>query len=174
MRYAAFLRGINVSGQKIIKMELLKALFAAEFDNVVTYIQSGNVLFDTDETDTRIIRKKAEQLICKGVGYEVITIIRSIDEIKSVIELNPFEQQLNDDKRKLYVHFLSDFPPVEKHGLLQPVLTADEEVKVINRDVYFLAPSAGNTKCTNAFMEKKLGVSATARNWATVNKVTVL
>ena len=172
MRFVAFLRGINVSGQKIIKMDALKAMFvAAGFQHVVTYIQSGNVLFDVNESDTVLLRHKVEALIKNGVGFEVPTIIRSIDEIKNAIERNPCPLVVTEEGRKLYVHFLSETPAAGKIALLHPALLPGEELHHVDRELYFVTPGAGNTKLTNALMEKKLGVVSTARNWATVNKV---
>ena len=171
-RYAAFLRGINVSGQKIIKMELLRELFNVPgFKNVITYIQSGNVVFDAKEADGETIRQKVEKLLHKGLGYEVTALTRSIDEIKAIIDQNPVPHYIDDSKRRLYVTFLAGLPEPEKIAGLQEYLLEGEEVVVQGKEAYFLTPAYGNTKLSNTFIEKKLGLSATTRNWATVNKI---
>jgi len=171
-RYVAFLRGINVSGQKLIKMEALKQYFAMPgFKNIVTYIQSGNVVFDAKETDELKLRTKIEKQLFKQLGYDVPVVLRTTDEIKSVIENNPFKNAPPDDARKLYVHFLSGTPATELHTALAAYKNEGEELLIIQREVYLLTVSYGTTRLTNSLMEKKLGVTSTARNWATVNKV---
>ena len=172
-RYVAFLRGINVSGQKLIKMETLKEMFNVPgFKNVVTYIQSGNVIFDAKDTDTDVLRKKVEKLLHKALGYEVVTIVRSVDQIREAIAANPF-LNLNEDQ-KLYVHFLSEVPDAALFPLLDKVKAENEDFKVVNTELYLVSIAYGNTKLSNAFIEKKLGVASTARNWNTVNKITEL
>ena len=172
MRYIAFLRGINVSGQKLIKMEALKQHFEMPgFKNIVTYIQSGNVLFDTKETDETKLHKKIEKQLALKLGYEVPAIIRSTDGIKIAINNNPFGELSADDPRRLYVTFLSDAPPVSLHKALDAYKSEQEEVQVVNRELYIVTGGIGNSKLTLTVIEKKLGVTATTRNWATVNKM---
>lgn len=174
-RYIALLRGINVSGQKLIKMEALREYFVMPgFKNITTYIQSGNVLFDAKEQDEAVLRKKIETQLLKKLGYAVPTIVRSIEDVQKVISNNPFKQVLTEDTRKLYVTFLSDTPPADAMDLLKKYLNEQEEIHIIGKDLYFVTVAFGNTKLNNSVIEKKLGVSATARNWATVNKITAL
>lgn len=170
-RYVAFLRGINVSGKNMIKMDALKEMFGAMgFDKVATYIQSGNVVFDTAEKDTEALRHKIEKHLHQSLGYEVPTIVRSQAEIADVIKASPFDQDAEKD-RKLYITFLAGKPDADKAAALEALSTEKEVMQVLDREVYFLTPAYGETKFSNAFMEKKLGVPATTRNWATVNKV---
>src|ERR1035437_5125901 len=101
MRYIAFLRGINVSGRKLIKMDALKQHFELPgFKNIVTYIQSGNVLFDTQETEEAKLRTKIEKQLALKLGYEVPAILRSTADIKSAINNNPFRDLKADGTRK--------------------------------------------------------------------------
>ncbi len=173
IRYVAFLRGINVSGQKLIKMEALRQYFELPgFKNIVTYIQSGNVLFDSKETDKGKLLAKIEKQLVKQLGYEVPVVIRSTEEIKEVIKKNPFEKEMNE--RKLYVHFLSAAPDKVVHSSLEPYKSPGEDYKIIGKEMYFLAPGMGNSKLTTTVIERKLGVTATARNWATINKIPAL
>jgi uncharacterized protein (DUF1697 family) len=175
IRYVAFLRGINVSGQKLIKMEALRQYFELPgFKNIVSYIQSGNVLFDSKETDEAKLLAKIEKQLAKQLGYEVPVVLRSVAEMKEVIGGNPFKDEPADSVRKLYVHFLSGAPDKAQHSCLDSYKSDQEEIKIVGREMYFLAPGFGNTKLTNSLIEKKLGVTATARNWATVNKVVTL
>jgi uncharacterized protein (DUF1697 family) len=175
MRYVAFLRGINVSGQKLIKMEALRQHFEMPgIKNVVTYIQSGNVLFDSNETDEQKLRNKIEKQLNKQLGYDVPTIVRSITDIQRVIKSNPFKDSMDEAGKKLYVHFLSEEPESHLHALLDAYKSKDEEIRILKREAYLLTAGYGTTRLNNSLMEKKLGVTSTARNWATVNKITQL
>ncbi len=175
IRYIALLRGINVSGQKLIKMDELKAHFALPgFKNIVTYIQSGNVLFDTKETDTEKLRVRIEKQLAKQLGYHVPVILRAITEIKEVIENDPFGANADLEGKKRYVYFLSAAPDKRLHSLLDAYKSEGESLNIIGREAYFLTVGLGNSKLTNTVIEKKLGVVSTARNWATINKITTL
>lgn len=172
MRYVAFLRGINVSGQKLIKMEALKQHFEMPaFKNVVTYIQSGNVLFDTKETEDSKLRSKIEKQLLLKLGYAVPVILRSVDEIKEVIKASPFRDPQKGTTQKLYVAFLSAAPAASLHSTLDIYKNETEEVKIVGRELYIVTGGIGNSKLSLNLIEKKLGVAATMRNWATVNKV---
>jgi uncharacterized protein (DUF1697 family) len=172
VRYIALLRGINVSGRKLIKMEDLREHFKMPgFKNIVTYIQSGNVLFDTSESDEALLRKKIEQRLLKKTGFEVTVILRKLEEIGSAVKCNPFLNTGDDDARKLYVSFLEGLPDKKLCGTLENLSTDAESVKVLNREVYLITRGYGDSLFSNNFVEKKLGLAATTRNWATVNKV---
>ncbi|NDC41905.1 MAG: DUF1697 domain-containing protein [Chitinophagia bacterium] len=174
-RYVAFLRGINVAGQKKIKMDQLRGLFEVYgFEEVVTYIQSGNVIFNTAETDEATVRAEIEKMLSDSFQFDITTLVRSLEEIESVIEDNPYDDNEEDSGRKLYVNFLSEEPDETKLPLLQAALKPDEEMAIRGRDIYFLTPAYGETKLSNAFIEKELGVAGTARNWATVSRVAEL
>jgi len=111
MRAIALLRGINVGGHKIIPMVKLKAIFeSAGYKNVVTFIQSGNVLFDSTTSDTEILRTKIEKMLTESLGYDVPTIIRSAQEMKKIVSKNPFADEHVEKKTKYYVMFLEKKP----------------------------------------------------------------
>lgn len=163
-----------MSGQKIIKMENLRAIFdKPAYKNVATYIQSGNVIFDSKENDTATLQTNIEKLLHKHLGYEVKTIVRSQDEVVAAIAANPFSTAYLNE-RKLYVTFLSEVPGNDKIPELHNVLLPGEEISIIGKDMFLVLPKYVDSKLTNAYIEKKLGVTATNRNWATVNKVAVL
>ncbi len=174
-RYVALLRGINVSGQKLIKMEELRRhLELPGFSNIVTYIQSGNVLFDTKEKKQDLIRKQIEDQLIVKLGYAVPVIVRSLKEIGEAIANNPFDTPVSGGKARLYVSFLSGLPDEELIKLIEAFSYEAEKIKVVNREAYLLTESYGSTKFPNTFIEKKLGVQSTVRNWNTVNKLTEL
>ena len=175
IRYVAFLKGINVSGQKLIKMEVLRQYFEMPgIKNIVTYIQSGNVVFDSKETDLGKLVLKIERQLLKQLGYEVMVVIRSLQQIKEAIERNPFSAEIEEDSRKLYIYFLSESPDQDVWSSLDKYKGPGEEYVITKTELYFLSPGFGNTKLTGSVIERKLGVIATARNWATVNKILAL
>ncbi len=170
-RYVAFLRGINVSGQKLIKMETLRQYFEMPgIKNVVTYIQSGNVIFDATLAREKL-QVKIEKQLAQQLGYSVPVILRTISELEAVIKNNPYKSRELADGAKLYVYFLASSPDPVQVVLLSAYLSSGEAFTVIGRELYFLSTAFGNTKLTLSEIERKLGVKATARNWATVNTV---
>ena len=172
-RYVAFLRGINVSGKKLIKMDVLKGIFVDyEYKNVVTYIQSGNVVFDADPAKAADLRAAIEKMLEKELGFEVVTIVRSIDEIKRAIGNNPFKEI--DGDKKLYITYMSDNPAKENVAELDSALAFGEELHVRGKELFFVTQMYGNTKLSNTFIEKKLNLDATTRNMATTKKVITL
>ncbi len=166
--YIAMLRGINVSGQKIIKMERLRAMFGdMSFANVKTYVQSGNVIFETDEPAASL-SAKIQKRILKDFGFEVTVLTKSGKEMADIVKRNPFVKDKAIDQTRLYVTFLSDDPPKNALELLRPLVAGEEEIHIVKRAVYFYCPeSYGNTRLSNNAIEKKLGCGATTRNWNT-------
>jgi uncharacterized protein (DUF1697 family) len=172
-KYAAFLRGINVGGKNKIKMERLREVFsnALGFQNVKTYINSGNVIFETAETDDKKLAAKIEAAIENEFGLKIKVMARSVDEIKSVIESNPFDGQFENAK-DLHVLFLEEELPAEKRELLLANNNENEMFAVRNREIFcLLRPGFSDSLMGKDYIGKKLKVSATARNWRTINKV---
>ena len=169
--YIAMLRGINVSGHKIIKMELLRASFAAlGFKNVKTYIQSGNVVFEAPKDSDASVSAKIERKILRDFGFSVPVFIRSAKEMEAVCAGNPFLKAPGMDQTKFHVSFLSGDPLEGGHKELEPLAAKTEQFRIIGREVYLYLPNgSGNSKLSNTAIEKKLSVGATTRNWATVN-----
>jgi uncharacterized protein (DUF1697 family) len=166
--YIAMLRGINVSGHKIIKMERLRAMFEAMgFGQVKTYVQSGNVLFETDEPAASL-SAKIQKRILKDFDFDVPVLTKSAKELADIVKRNPFTKEKGLDETKWHVTFIADDPPKNALELLQPLATGDEQVKIVGRAVYLHCPNGyGNTKLTNTTIEKKLSGGATTRNWNT-------
>ena len=169
--YIAMLRGINVSGHKLIKMEALRASFAAlRLSNIQTYVQSGNVVFGVGSGSVAALCEKIEQRILRDFGFSVPVFLRTAKELEEIIRDNPFLKQSAIDHSKLHVTFLSDAAPRLAHEALQPLAIKPEQFRVIGRQVYLYCPNGyGRTKLSNTAIEKKLLVGATTRNWNTVN-----
>lgn len=166
--YIAMLRGINVTGQKLVKMERLRAIFSGMgYQNVQTYIQSGNVIFGTDEPASGLTAK-IQKAILKEFGFDVTVVTKTAKEMADIVKRNPFAKAATSEEKRLYVTFLSDDPPKNAAELLKPLAVNGEKFHVIGRAVYacFLKGYA-ETKLSNAAIEKKLGCSATTRNWNT-------
>lgn len=168
--YISMLRGINVSGQKKIIMEGLKKLYESlGFKKVQTYIQSGNVIFQSTEADSSSVIQKIEKKITKVYGFEVSVLIRTPKELCQVIARIPFTKQ---EAEKSYVTFLSDVPVEVPTDEINKAKNSSEKFKIIGKEIYFYCPTGyGKTKLSNNFFEKKLKLSATTRNWNTVNKL---
>ncbi len=172
MKYAAFLRGINVGGKNKIKMEILREMCAAlGFENVKTYINSGNIIFETMTIDDKKLAAKIESAIEKEFGLQIKTIVRSTAEIEEIIKNNPFAGQFENAK-DLHVFFLDKELPNEKRELLLSNNNKNEMFTVRNREIFcLLRVSVSDSLMGKDYISKKLKVSATARNWRTVNKV---
>jgi uncharacterized protein (DUF1697 family) len=171
--YIALLRGINVSGQKMIKMEALRSIFESMgYQEVNTYIQSGNVIFKGKEKDPQYICEAVEQGLAAALGYSVPVIIRTVDELSEVIEKIPFDLSLLTDKERVYVSLLSEKPAHEAIEALNSVENEIDTIKLIGREVYILCRKGyGESQFSNNFLEKKLKVRATTSNWTSVNKI---
>ena len=165
------LRGINVSGHKIVKMEALRSCFAGMgFGKVATYVQSGNVIFEAATAGASGLGKKIEAAILREFGFTVPVLVKSARELAQVVAGNPLAALPGVDVAKLHVTFLSDPPPKDARERLLPVAAGSERVAIVGREVYLYCPNGyGNTKLSNTAIEKKLDVGATTRNWKTAN-----
>lgn len=169
--YIAMLRGINVSGHKVIRMEALRASFCAlRLSNVKTYVQSGNVVFDADTGSVAVLSEKIERRILRDFGFSVPVFLRTAKELEEIIRRNPFLTDTAIDHSKLHITFLADGAPKTTLQALQPLAAKPEQLRVIDRQIYLYCPNGyGRTRLSNTAIEKKLSVSATTRNWKTVN-----
>lgn len=172
--FISILRGINVSGHKKILMAELKALYEnLKFREVKTYIQSGNIVFKSDSKLFNIqLAKKIEKEIFAKYNFEVPVIIRTKEELKNIIDQNPFIKEKNIDLKKLHVTFLSETPAKNKIEQIKEVNFSLDKFIIKEKEIYLHIPNSyGETKLSNKFFENKLKVTATTRNWNTVNKI---
>jgi uncharacterized protein (DUF1697 family) len=175
MRYAALLRGINVGGNKMIKMVTLRATFVSlGFENVKTYINSGNLAFDTAETDDGKLANRIHDAIQSEFGFDISVMVRSIAEIGQIIDRNPFIGQFENDK-DVHVFFLNEDLTAAQRALMLGQSTENEIYAVFDRHVIsMLKISILDSAVGKGFIDKKLKVGATARNWRTVQKLAEL
>ncbi len=166
------LRGINVSGKNIIKMERLREVLSQNgFENVKTYIQSGNILLESEDKNSEKVAREIENLIETHFELHVSAIAVSKKILKKVLEENPFLNQ-NSDLKKLYVVFLSAIPLEESKMKLLKTNLEPDEFKISGKIVYLkYHDTAGNSKLSNKLIENKLKVNATMRNWNTIQKL---
>lgn len=172
--YISILRGINVSGHKLIKMADLKALYESlGFKEVITYIQSGNVIFKAEKKgDLAIIIGNKIQDKYK---FEVPILVRKAEEIKRVSETNPFMKEKGIDEEKLHVTFLAEPPSKADLEAIKKIDHSPDRFVITGKEVFLYCPGGyGNTKLSNTFFENKLKIQATTRNWKTVNKLVEL
>jgi len=169
--YIAMLRGINVSGQKLIKMADLKVhLEELELAHLQTYIQSGNIVFDIEGSSPRDLENLIHNKIIEAYGFEVPVIVRTKNDLEEVVQNNPFHEEAKPDPRRVLVTFLSETPSADRVKELQKLDYGPEQWHLRNADIYLYAPNGyGKAKMNNNLFEKKLKVQATTRNWKTVN-----
>jgi len=171
--YIALLRGINVSGKNKIDMKGLKAAFESlGFSRVKTYIQSGNIVFDSTEINKSELKVMIEEKIKYISGFPITVILRISNEMLIIINSNPFLKASKIDTNKLHVTFLSDKPTVSALNQIKEMQDEQDEFVISGQEVYLHCPKGyGRTKFSNAYFEKKLSVATTTRNWKTVTQL---
>ncbi|SFC71688.1 DUF1697 domain-containing protein [Pseudoalteromonas denitrificans] len=175
--YTAILRGINVAGQKKVKMTDLKTLYESMgFKNVVTYIQSGNIIFDSDIDEIENIKTQIETGINHKYDFEVPVDVRTSAEFACILDVMPFDDiDLDVDGTKVLITFLSEQPSKSKKQALQEYAKAPERLLFGDQCIYLHCPNGyGKTKLSNVFIENKLGMIATTRNLKSVTKLVEL
>ncbi len=171
--YIALLRGINVSGHKMIKMEKLReVLKEVQLDNISTYIQSGNVLFTSESVSTRKLEKDITDCIFKHFGHDVPVLVVTPAELKEAIRNIPYKTA--EDDAQPYMVFFSGLPSPESVKELEAKNFGDDQFKVIGKVMYIIYENIAKTRLTNVLIEKKLAVTATARNQKTIRKLVAL
>jgi uncharacterized protein (DUF1697 family) len=164
--YVALLRGINVSGHNPVSMKDLKAIFEAlPAEAVRTYLQSGNVVFDSHAGDPARLAGDIKEQIRVRLGADVAVLVLPAAELDRVAAATPFPDA---EPSHLHVTFLAAPPePSRVAGLVAP--EGPDRFAVGPREIYLCCPNGyGRTKLNNAFFERKLAVPATTRNWRTV------
>ncbi|MCH3884344.1 DUF1697 domain-containing protein [Tenacibaculum aquimarinum] len=165
-KYIVLLRGINVSGKNKLPMaELRNLLNDLGFKNVQTYIQSGNIILESEKLKSEICKIIKNGILDK-FGYDVPLIARTIPEWKKVIESYPFS---TENEKIVAFSFLNKVP---EETIIEIKNIGEDKYKVANDVVYLNCPSGfGKTKLTNNNIEKKLKVIATTRNLRTTLKL---
>ncbi|HLL60890.1 MAG TPA: DUF1697 domain-containing protein [Candidatus Nitrosocosmicus sp.] len=177
MKYIAFLRGINVGGHSKVSMtELKKLLESLSFKHVKTLLNSGNIVFESDEMDKSKLKVMIEKHLEEKFGFKILIIVRSHEEIQKLVASNPFNGIDCNSETRFYVTFLAE---ISDTNLSIPYESSDKNFKIIsanNTEVISLLTITKNKKTTDAMkiLEKEFGKNVTTRNWNTVKKLSEL
>jgi len=168
--YVTLLRGINLAGHKRMKMERVRAMFAAlGHEQVKTYLQSGNVVFRSPEKSAAKLSEKIEKQIVSEFRFEVPVLTLSAKELSDVAANNPFLRERGIDTTKLHVTLLSAESAPAAVKKLETIGAGADQFRLYGRQIYLYCPNGyGRTKLSNNVLEKALSVRATTRNWQTV------
>jgi uncharacterized protein (DUF1697 family) len=169
--YVSFLRGVNMTGHNKMKMADLSALYNdVGLNGVSTFIQSGNVIFSAgDEYSVLNISQKIEKAISEKFSYDVPVMIRSVDQLKRLLSVNPFLSENNFDPAKNAVLFLHEKAAEDQIANVKNIDYPPDKFKVDGSEIFIYCPNGfGRTKLYTNFFEKKMGVTGTARNWNTI------
>jgi uncharacterized protein (DUF1697 family) len=169
----SMLRGVNVGGHNTITMDALRALYESlKLRDPQTYVQSGNVVFRTDERDLVLLARRIENGIERRFHFRPDVIVRTTSELRKVIARNPFAMRRGIEPAKLLVTFLADNPAVEAREKVLKIKTDPEELSISGREVYIYYPTGmGRSKLSWIAIANALRTSGTGRNWNSVTKL---
>ncbi len=169
------LRGINVVGHNVIKMDALKALFVSiKLKDAQTFIQSGNVIFSISESkpeknDLAKLAKRIQSALEKKFGCRPDVILRTTSELREAFKRNPFAKRPDIHPGKLLVVFLADHPVQEARNKALALKIHPEEMHIIGREAYiYFIDGQGKSKLRLPTVERALKISGTGRNWNSV------
>ena len=169
--YIALFRGINVGGNNVLPMKDLVALLEnLGSQNVKTYIQSGNAVFQNKEENASLLSNRIRAAIKKSHGFEPQVLLLKPEEIERAVESNPFPEAESEPKT-LHLHFLASMPKNPDLGALESIKSDRERFALKDGVFYLHAPDGIGRSKLAANTEKVLGVATTGRNWRTVRKV---
>jgi len=167
------LRGVNVGGHNMIKMDALKAICVSlKLKDPQTYVQSGNVIFSSGEKDLAKLAMRIQDAIGKTHSFRPPVVLRTAAELKEVVARNPFASRSGIEPGKLVVHFLAADPGKAAREKALAITIGPEEMHLIGREAYIYFPNGqGRSKFPWPAIERALGASWTGRNWNSVTKM---
>jgi uncharacterized protein (DUF1697 family) len=169
--WIALFRGINVLGKRVLPMKQLVALLERDgFDEVRSYIQSGNVVFRSSKGSSRELARRIGSLVLKSQGFEPKVLVMRVGELQRAIDANPFPKA-EDDPKALHLFFLAESPRAPDIASLNRLKTGSERFALQARVFYLHTPDGFGISKLAARAERHIGVDATARNWRTVNRI---
>jgi uncharacterized protein (DUF1697 family) len=174
INYVAFLRGINVGGKKLIKMEALRRVVeSVGLKNVRTFIASGNVLFETSQTNRAALTRKIEKKLLTAFGHDVPVVLQTIDELKDLLRTGPFKKIKPGADVMLCVTLLVAEPKGSPKLPLKSTIENLEVLAIKNHAAFILCrrKKNGSFSFPNNFFEKEFGVVATTRQWNTIIRI---
>jgi uncharacterized protein (DUF1697 family) len=170
-RYVAFLRGINVGGHVVKKGKLQETFISQGFQNVFTYKQSGNVIFEAGSGSVEEIKKKIEVRLQHALGYNVSVFVRTIAQLEDIVDSEPFKKQ-NKEGTSFLVTFLAD--DAAKFPIELPTTIPKSTAQVISEkgtEVFSVTHGGGEGALPNPFIESKLRAKATTRNFNVIRVI---
>jgi uncharacterized protein (DUF1697 family) len=169
----SMLRAVNLARHQRVAMEPLKELYTSiRLRDPQTYVQSGNVIFKTDERDLARLAKRIEDAIERRFGFRSDVILRTAAEMSAVVAKNPFAKRKGIEPNKLLVSFLVSDPGEEARKQVREIKNAPEEMWIDGRELFIYYPAGmGRSKLPMARIQKALNTPATARNWNSVTKM---
>jgi len=167
------LRGVNVGGHNLIKMDALKALCVSlKLKDPQTYVQSGNVIFGTEENDLAKLGTRIQDAIERKIGFRPNVMLRTAAEMRKVVARNPFAKRSGIEPGKLLVNFLAADPGKDARENALAIKIGPEEMHLIGREAYIYFPNGqGRSRFPWPAIERALGTSGTGRNWNSVTKM---
>jgi uncharacterized protein (DUF1697 family) len=167
------LRGVNVGGHNMIKMDALKALCVSlKLKDPQTYVQSGNVIFRSEEKDLEKLAKRLQDAIEKTHRFRPGVVLRTVAELRAVITRNPFAKRSGIEPGKLLVNFLAADPGKDTREKALAIKIGPEEMHLIGSEAYIYFPNGqGRSKFPWPAIERALGTSGTGRNWNSATKM---
>ena len=174
--YISILRGINVSGKNRLKMDALRLMYAGlGYIDIQSYIQSGNVIFQTVSVDAKLLETTISTKIFETFGLLVPVLVLTLDELKIALNNNPYVIDSAKDPVFMHLTFLSDFPDNDKLNKISGLDFSPDEVICLGKVIYLYCPKGyGITKLNNSFFEKKLKLTATTRNLRTATELLIM
>jgi uncharacterized protein (DUF1697 family) len=173
-RWIGLFRAINVGGNNLLPMkQLVASLEALKCQNVKTYIQSGNVVFDASAKNAESLARKIARRIEQDHGFLPKLLLLSVNELQTALQNNPFPEA-SEDPKAVHVYFLEQPAADPDLSALDALKTSSESYELSNRVYYLLAPDGIGRSKLAAAVERKLGVAVTARNYRTVQKLAAL
>lgn len=168
-RYVAFLRAINVGGTTILKMSDLKLMFSSfGLENVETYIQTGNVIFDSKESRAPVLEEQLERQLEQAVGKPIQLFVRAIREVTTMVQECPFDPQAGET---VHVVILDESPDKKSLEALLALRSEADDFVVKGRQVFNLRRNREKSIFSNNLVEKTLGIAGTTRNLTTLRKL---
>jgi uncharacterized protein (DUF1697 family) len=164
------LRGVNVGGKNLIKMEALRAMAAAlGWKDPRTLLQSGNMVVDAGKTPATTVADALSDRIERELGFRPTVVVRTATQLQKAVEANPYSPYARDDPKHLVIMFLAAAPARAAESALRAAIKGREVLTLKGSELYIYYPDGiGKSKLTNAVIERHLGTPGTARNWDTV------
>jgi uncharacterized protein (DUF1697 family) len=169
----SMLRGVNVGGHNKVAMEALRSLYASlGLLDAQTYVQSGNVVFRTKDTNLASLATRIESAIERSFGFRPSVILRTTSELRAALAANPFASRSGIEPSKLLVTFLAGSPSAEARLKALGIKADPEELHIVGRELFIYFPNGmARPKLSMASVERALKIPGTGRNWNTVTKL---